>query len=86
MLAFAQVPGLILDFTQAEAKAAADVRYLFRYTPTLFQPIQKAEAEIVETPAPVSRKRRRSSRHAHNTDAEQDYAIPSTFLIVDFWS
>ncbi|KAJ7328104.1 hypothetical protein DFH08DRAFT_816265 [Mycena albidolilacea] len=61
LLAFSQVPGLILDFTQAEAKAAAD----------------KAEAEIVETPAPVSRKRRRSSRHAHNTDAEQDYAIPS---------
>jgi hypothetical protein len=86
LLAFSQAPGLILDFTQAEAKAATDVCHLFRYTPTLFQPIQKADVEAVETPALVSRKRRRSSRHAANTDAEQDYTIPSMFLILDFWS
>jgi hypothetical protein len=86
LLAFSQIPGLILDFPQAEAKAAADVRHFFRYTPMFFQPIQKADVEIVETPAPVSRKRRRSSRHAANMNAEQDYTIPSTFLISDFWS
>ncbi|KAJ7328916.1 hypothetical protein DFH08DRAFT_815664 [Mycena albidolilacea] len=62
LLAFSQVPGLILDFTQAEAKAAT----------------KKAEVEVVETPTSGSRKCRRSSRHAANTDTEQDYAIPRT--------
>jgi hypothetical protein len=80
ILAFSQVPGLILDFTQAEAKAASDVRPAFRYSSVLFQPLPKADAELAAISAPSSKKRRRSSRHAASMDAEQDFAIPSGFL------
>jgi hypothetical protein len=84
LLAFSQVPGLILDFTQAEAKAITKVHPLFRYTSTLFQPIQKAEVEVVKAPASISRKRRHSSRHVANNDTEQDYTIPSMFSVLNF--
>lgn len=73
LLAFSQVPGLILNFAQAEkaeSRAAAEVRPFFRYSQVLSYPSQKGEADA------STRKRRRSSRHAPQVGAEQEIAIP----------
>lgn len=74
LLAFSQVPGLILNFAQAEkaeSRAAAEVRPFFRYSQVLSYPSQKGEAD-----ASTTRKRRRSARHAPQVGAEQEIAIP----------
>lgn len=74
LLAFSQVPGLILNFAQAEkaeSRAAAEVRPFFRYTQALSYPSQKGEAD-----ASTTRKCRCSARHAPQVGAEQEIAIP----------
>jgi hypothetical protein len=77
LLAFSQVPGLILNFSQAEkaeSKAAAEVRPFFRYSQVLSYPSQKGEAD-----ASTTRKRHRSSRHVPQVGAEQEIAIPGMY-------